>query len=280
MSSGFPELSFLYRYARSYAYGNSRSRYVEFVRRCDEASLLRCITNAFEYYGGIPDTVLTDHMKTVVVSSDNGKPVWHKTFERFATDMCFVPKLCRVRRPQTKGKVERLVHYVRDNFLPGRAFTDMGDLQQQARQWCDRANGKIHGTTGERPVEMLAQEHLKPLPNEAILRQYRWESRKVSREGFVSYDGALYGVSWIHSGKTVLVSRTGTQVQISDALGEVLEIHEVCHRSRKHVPAQRQYVGLAEQNGIPHVHSCARQISSEDVEIRPLAVYEQITEVG
>lgn len=76
------------------------------------------------------------------------------------------------------------------------------------------------------------------------------------------------------------MSRTGTQVQISDALGEVLEIHEVCHRSRKHVPAQRQYVGLAEQSGIPHVRSCARQISSEDVEIRPLAVYEQITEVG
>jgi hypothetical protein len=61
------------------------------------------------------------------------------------------------------------VHYVRDNFLPGRTFTDMGDLQLQARQWCDRAKGKIHGTTGERPVEMLAQEHLKPLPNEAIL---------------------------------------------------------------------------------------------------------------
>ena len=73
--------------------GYSRMRYVEFSRRCDEASLLRCMVNAFEYFNGVPDTVLTDRMKTVVISSDHGRPVWQETFERFAAEVardCFI----------------------------------------------------------------------------------------------------------------------------------------------------------------------------------------------
>ena len=63
----------------------------------------------FEYFGGVPEVVLTDRMKTVIVSTDNGKPVWQEAFERFATEMGFVPKVCRVRRPQTKGYVKYIV---------------------------------------------------------------------------------------------------------------------------------------------------------------------------
>lgn len=115
---------------------HSRMKYIEFSRRCDEASLLRCMMNAFTYFGGIPEVVLTDRMKTVIISTDHGEPVWQSTFEHFATEMGFVPRVCRARRPQTKGKVERLVHYVRDNFMAGRRFVDFGDLQIQAIAWC------------------------------------------------------------------------------------------------------------------------------------------------
>lgn len=109
--------------------------------------------NAFSYFGGIPEVALTDRMKTVLVSMDHGKPPWQATFERFTTEMGFVPKVCRVRRPQTKGKVERLVHLVRDNFIAGRQFVDFGYLQIQTVGWCGRVNRKVHGTTGELPVE-------------------------------------------------------------------------------------------------------------------------------
>jgi predicted nucleic acid-binding Zn ribbon protein len=89
--------------------GYSRMRYAEFNRRCDEASLLRCMVNAFEYFNGVPDTGLTDRIKTVALSSDHGRPVWQTNSERFATEFGFVPKLGRIRRPQIKGRVERLV---------------------------------------------------------------------------------------------------------------------------------------------------------------------------
>ncbi len=58
------------------------------------------------------------------------------------------------KRPQTKGKVERLVDYVKDNFLPRRTFTDAEDLNRHGA-WCQKADSKRHGTTGEIPLESL-----------------------------------------------------------------------------------------------------------------------------
>jgi len=57
--------------------GSSRSKYVEFTKRCDLYSLLRCIVNAFAYYGGVPNIVLTDRRKTVTDGSEAGKPIWN-----------------------------------------------------------------------------------------------------------------------------------------------------------------------------------------------------------
>jgi len=91
-------------------------------------------------------------MKTVIDGSEAGKPLWNKRFEDFASDMGFIPKVCRPKRPQTKGKVERLVDYVKDNFLPGRTFTDAEDLNRHAIAWCQKADSKMHGTTGEIPL--------------------------------------------------------------------------------------------------------------------------------
>lgn len=145
--------------------GSSRAKYIEFTKRCDFFSLIRCILNALEYFGGVPQTILTDRMKTVVVGMQAGKPMFHQGFSEFAADMGFIPKLCRPRRPQTKGKVERLVEYVKDNFLPGRVFTDLADLNHQALAWCKKVDNKIHGTTGEIPAKALLKEPLLSLPD-------------------------------------------------------------------------------------------------------------------
>jgi len=84
--------------------------------------------------------------------------------------------------------------YVKDNFLPGRRFKDLHDLNSQALEWCRKVDSKVHGTTGEIPLEALNKEPLLPLPDKAIRDKYRWETRNVTRDGFVSYDGAKYGI--------------------------------------------------------------------------------------
>jgi hypothetical protein len=258
--------------------GYSRTKYVEFAKRCDFYSLLRCMVNAFEYFGGIPETVLTDNMKTVIDGREAGKPLWNSRFEDFAADMGFVPKVCKVRRPQTKGKVERLVDYLKDNFLPGRQFQDADDLNRQALEWCRHVDTKIHGTTGEIPLQAIKDEQLLVLPEIAIRDKYRWETRKVTREGFVSFDGARYGVPWRYSGREVRVRVLDSRLDVYD--GEVqIVTHEIQHASGRIVWLKGQYQGLAERGGIAVPFTYARQVEQASVEVRLLSVYDRLVGV-
>ena len=254
--------------------GHSRAKYIEFVKRCDLKSLERCMLNGFRHFGGIPKEVLTDNMKTVVTGREAGKVLWNTQFADFAAEMGFVPKVCWVKRPQTKGKVERLVRYVKENFFPGRSFSDLEDLNRQALEWCRKADSKPHGTTGKIPLQELAAEELLPLPAEEVQNRYRWESRKVTREGLVSFDGVRYGVPWQYSGKEVQIRLSGGQVEIYD--GEMLLAkHPVQTRGGNVVWLPGQYQGLAERKGIAAPYPAAKQREVQ-VEIRPLSFYDRL----
>lgn len=254
--------------------GRSRVKYVEFTSRCDLNSLQRCIVNAFSYFGGVPKEILTDNMKTVIVGRQSGKAIWNTRFEDFAADIGFIPKVCRVRSPQTKGKVERLVHYVKNNFLPGRKFEDLSDLNRQALDWCRTADDKRHGTTGKIPLQELNAEGLQTLPPQPVLDKYRWESRIVTRDGMVSFDGVRYGVPWQYSGKDVQVRLCSGCVEIyySEVL---LAKHKAQYRAGNIIYLQGQYEGLAERKGIATPYPCAQQRDSA-VEVRELSVYDQL----
>ena len=70
--------------------GASRAKYVEFTSRCDLRSMQRCMVNAFEYFGGVPETILTDNMKTVINRREAGQVIWNTQFADFAAEMGFV----------------------------------------------------------------------------------------------------------------------------------------------------------------------------------------------
>lgn len=252
--------------------GNSRAKYVEFTTRCDLRSMQRCMVNAFEYFGGIPEIVLTDNMKTVVDHREAGTVVWNPQFADFTAQMGFVPKVCRVRRPQTKGKVERLVRYVKDNFFPGREFENLEDLNRQVLQWCRSSDSKVHSTTGKIPLQELEKEPLLPLPDQAVLDRYRWEDRKVTRDGLVSFDGIRYGVPWQYSGKEVQVRLHNGYVEIYK--GEsMLSRHEAKHGGSRILWLKGQYKGLSERHGIAGPYPVAH-LAAPKVEQRELSFYD------
>ncbi|WP_206922364.1 IS21 family transposase, partial [Alicyclobacillus suci] len=255
--------------------GYSRSIYVEFTRRCDIHSFLRCFIHALEHFGGVPKFGLTDHMKTVVIGrNDDGTPKWHPLFEDFVLTVGLTPKLCRVRVPQTKGKVERGVGFVKDNFWPGRRFTGMADLNRQALTWCQEQDRRIHGTTGERPWDLMQDEQLNPLPSPDRLQKFLREERKVSMDGFVSWDGVRYGVPWRYSGRTVLVRQVGKKIEIW-AEGECIATHERSDRWSGLIRLPNQYEGLDAAEGRIAPKAIAVRVAQTDVEQRPLEVYEQ-----
>ncbi|MBE3584426.1 MAG: IS21 family transposase [Limnochordaceae bacterium] len=131
----------------------SRAVYVEFTDRADTATFIRCHLNAFRYFGGVPETCLYDRTRLVVLGLDeHGEPQWNERFLDFALRVGFAIRLCQGYRPQTKGRVESAIKYIKGNFWPVVRFTDLEDLNRQALAWCDTvANVRIHGTTHERP---------------------------------------------------------------------------------------------------------------------------------
>ena len=113
-------------------------RYIEFFPNARQENLFIGMIHAFIYMG-IPENVLTDNMKSVVIGRDvEGNPLWQKDYEAFMKVIGFHTKLCKCRHPFTKGKVERLVRFVKENFIVGRTFGNITDLNCDVEAWSPR----------------------------------------------------------------------------------------------------------------------------------------------
>jgi len=172
----------------------SRMRFVTFVKRCDAPTMIRCLMEAFEYFGGLPKAALTDRMKSVLVEMEEKKPRWNPLFADFMASIGVAPRVCKAYTPQTKGKVERTVGFAKHSYWAGVSFTDIDDLNRQAHIWCERINLRVHRTTHERPRDRREREPLAALPQAFAWERFATEERKVSWDGYVSYDGVLYGL--------------------------------------------------------------------------------------
>ena len=119
-------------------------RYIEFFPNARQENLFIGMIHAFTYMG-IPHYILTDNMKSVVIRRDpEGHPIWQKDYKVFMETIGFQTKLCKPRHPFTKGKVERLIRFVKDNFLAGRVFGTITELNLEAIGWCNRQNSIYH----------------------------------------------------------------------------------------------------------------------------------------
>jgi hypothetical protein len=155
----------------------SRMRFVTFVKRCDVQTLIRCLMEAFEYFGGLPKAALTDRMKSVLLEMEEKQPRWNAHFADFMASIGVAPRVCKAYTPQTKGKIERTIGYVKKNFWPGVSFSEIDDLNRQAQTWCERINIRVHGTTHERPSERREQEPLGSLPQAFAWERFAAEER-------------------------------------------------------------------------------------------------------
>jgi transposase len=260
----------------------SRMRFVTFVKRCDGPTLIRCLMEAFEYFGGLPKAVLTDRMKSVLVVMEGKIPRWNARFADFMASIGVAPRVCRAYTPQTKGKIERSVGFVKQSFWAGVCFSDIDDLNRQAHVWCERINTRVHRTTHERPRERREQEPLSPLPAAFAWERFATEERKVGWDGYLSYDGVLYGLP---SDPPV----AGTVVQVRERHGNLSVwsqgrlLAELAKRAQSQVtvthPDQFRTVAPAaslRERTVPLGH----QRAAPAVVTRALAEYDQLCGVG
>jgi transposase len=168
------------RYALVVVLGYSRLLWLRFYPRQTMQSLFTGLESAFEAFGGVPQELLFDQMRSVVVGDERlskGALVMNAEFLRFAAHWDFRPRACRPYRAKTKGKVERPIRYVRESFFYGRTFLNDADLNAQAERWLQRtANRRRHRTTGEAPQLRFERDEvhtLKPLAQMPYPRLHR-----------------------------------------------------------------------------------------------------------
>jgi len=175
----------------------SRYMYVSFHSDMREETQLRCLIACFTAIDGVPWAVVTDNMKTAVSGRDErNQPVWNPAYQKLAVEFKFHPDVCAPASGNQKGAVEKLVKYVKGNFLAGRTFYDDADLAEQCRQWLRSVNTeRPSDATGKIPAVLLAQEQPQfgPLPAQAADYGF-FDCVVVSREGLVAIETNRYSV--------------------------------------------------------------------------------------
>lgn len=182
----------------SYILGHSRRQYIHFTVRQDFETTIRQHIEAFKHLGGVAATCLYDNMKVVVTRWEDDQPIYNTRFLAFATHYGYRPWACQVRRPQTKGKVERHFYYIESNFLNARQFRSLEHLNKSAKWWLSEvADKRTHGTTKKSPLEMHAEElpHLLPLPK-LQFDTAQVVYRIVDTGGTLQFASNHYSVPW------------------------------------------------------------------------------------
>ena len=261
--------------------GYSRMRYIEFVTDMSTNTLIRCHQNAFRYFHGYPEEILYDNMKQVVIKRllKQEDSTLNRQFEDFAGFYGFKPILCRPYRGQTKGKVERTVAFVRDNFMVGVKYNSLDDLNGQAVAWCNKVNGKEHATTGEIPFERLKKESLSPLSREYIIDKINL--RRVQKDCLISYAGNQYSVPAEYVGKDVAVVALDNMLAAYYE-GKQIALHRISYQKKDMVVNAQHYRRLTIKQSFDIENTLLEGDNVIDFPIRPpsLNVYDDVAEVA
>lgn len=273
-------------------FGTARVRAHLFVmtlgysRRCtveatlDEtlATFLACHERAFEWFGGMPKEILYDNPKTVVVQHDaQGRVLrWNPVLADFLGYYGVAPKACPLYRARTKGKVESGVKYVKRNFLPGRVFTGLADLNRALRTWVTTvADQRVHGTTHQRPLDRFHEEagQLTPFGSRPPYVLPKLVVRRVAPDCLVDFETNRYSVPATYVGQAVEVRPRDRETVEVWWRGQVVATHSRRHGRFEWSVDPAHWGPL---KGRPPRGPEAPLPPAEAGLVRPLSVYEEV----
>lgn len=224
------------------------------------------VIRSLEYFGGVPHEVLVDNQKAAVLQprGQDQPAQFNERFLDLAGHYGFSPRACRPYRARTKGKDERMVGYVQQNFFVRyRSFESWAHLNQLAEQWlAQEADQRVQGTVKEVVAERFARERpaLGPLPAQRYDTSYQ-ELRQVSWDAYIEVRGNRYSVPAVLAGQPVVVHI---------GLDESLRVYA----SEQLVASHTLQTARSGWVTVPEHHAALWQ-QTLGVERRPLAVYEE-----
>lgn len=176
------------------------------------------LTEALRYLGGAPKRVMVDNTNVIRSHGTGAQMVPAPEMAAFAERFGFVFRAHEAGDANRSGRVERPFSYIEGNFLAGRSFEDLRDLNQKAREWCEKVNGSFKRHLHASPRELFAAERPRLLSLPPFIPEpERLEWRTVDHEGFVSVDTNRYSVppGWLH--RCVRVRVTAEKVEIEES---------------------------------------------------------------
>jgi len=173
------------------------------------------LTDALRFMGGACERVMIDNTHVVVLRGTGREMIPVPEMEAFADRFGFRFVAHERGDANRSARVERPFSFIENNFLAGRTFTSWSDLNERAREWCDKVNSAYKKHIRAVPRELFAVErlHLKPLPA-WIPEVYRLHQRTVDVEGYVSVHSIRYSVPVAWIGRRVEVRETRDKIEI------------------------------------------------------------------
>jgi len=236
---------------------------------------------AFRHFEGVPQQIVLDNLKPAVLHHGRERIIWHPAYADFAAYYGFRPWAHWPYRPQTKGKVEAGVKYVKRNALAGKRFGSWDHLNAWLREWATTiADRRIHGTTHEMPLARFPAEQLTPLGTRPPYVRERVRHRIVPPDALVAIDGSRYSVPVRYVGTTVTIRELTDAYEI--CAGELPIARHRRQGRRQVVMEPIHYAGLLRPHGRSALPAPPRwdpgYPAAADVQVRDLATYAALVE--
>lgn len=188
-------------YCAAFVLSTSRQKYMEWLDRpFTTRDVIRCHENAFKYYGGIPGELVYDQDALILVSENSGDLILTREFQSYKEERNLNLYVCRKADPETKGKIENVIKYIKNNFAKYRRYYGLDSWNEEGWKWLERTgNHKEHNTTKKRPVDVFAVEkqHLRPIssPIEGYFDNNNSSiTRTVRKDNTIWYKSNRYSV--------------------------------------------------------------------------------------
>jgi len=224
--------------------GHSRYMMVRLVWDNKTETTLNALESMFNELGGIPKKLISDNPKCFSIEASNFEPLLNPAFERFCHHYGIVPEMLPPREPKKKGKIERMVPYIRRLFEShGEQWFGIDYAQAYLNKKVELANERKHGTIKLRPIDIFVQHEaplLSRLPEVSFERE-EYHYGVVRRDGHARFRGKYYSLSEEFINKNVFIIGNQEVVKIYHK-GALLETHPRLTSSFQSKSTKRQHL--------------------------------------
>jgi len=207
---------------------HSRKGYSEVVWRQTTESFIRCLENAFRYFGGVSRTLVIDNLRAAVTRADWYDPELNAKVAEFCRHYGTVMLPTRPAMPHHKGKIEAGVKFAQNNALKGHSFESLSAQNLFLSDWeSGVADTRIHGTTRQQVGKVFNEAErpkLLPLP-EGLFPVFEEAPRTVHRDGYIELQRSYYSVPPEYVGRTVWARWESRLLRVFNQRREVIAIH-------------------------------------------------------